>query len=72
MIEKILDNTPIHYWISDNNKEEGIIFVHPAFANHTSFNLQFEHFKDDFKVIAIDLIGNGKSFGKGNIASRFC
>jgi len=67
MIENILDNTSIHYWISDN-KEEGIIFVHPAFVNHTSFNLQFEHFKDDFKVIDIDLIGHGKSFGKGNVA----
>lgn len=67
MIEKKLDNIPIHYWTSDNDKEEGIIFVHPAFANHTCFDLQFEQFKDDFKVVVIDLMGHGKSLGKGNI-----
>lgn len=67
MIEKTLDNTSIHYWISDNNKEEGLIFVHPAFANHTCFDSQFEHFYDDYRVIAIDLIGHGKSIGKGAI-----
>jgi 3-oxoadipate enol-lactonase len=67
MIENILDNTPIHYWISDNNKKEGLIFVHPAFANHTCFDSQFEHFYDDYRVIAIDLIGHGKSIGKGAI-----
>ncbi|MGL4107489.1 alpha/beta fold hydrolase [Clostridium sp. LP20] len=67
MREMILDNTPIRYWINDSNKEEGIIFVHPAFGNHTCFDTQFEHFNDDYKVIAIDLIGHGKSIGDGAI-----
>ncbi|MCG7344810.1 alpha/beta hydrolase [Sporosarcina sp. ACRSL] len=67
MKEKLLDNTPIHYWINDNKSKETIMFIHPAFANHTCFDFQFEHFKDNYKVIAMDLLGHGKSIGKGTI-----
>lgn len=58
--EKLLANTPIHYWINDNKSKEAIMFMHPAFANHTSFDLQYEHVKDNYKVIAMDLLGHGK------------
>ena len=67
MKEKLLDNSPIHYWVNDNKSNETIMFIHPAFANHTCFDLQFEHFKDNYKVIAMDLLGHGKSVGKGSI-----
>lgn len=67
MKEKLLDNTPIHYWINDNKSKEAIMFLHPGFANHTCFDLQFEHFKDNYKVIAMDILGHGKSIGKGSL-----
>lgn len=67
MIEKILENTPIHYWINDTKIGSAILFVHPAFANHTCFDTQLDYFKD-YRVITIDLIGHGKSIGKGTIA----
>jgi len=66
MTEKVLENTPIHYWINDTKSETAILFVHPAFGNHTCFDEQIEYFKKQ-KVLTIDLIGHGKSIGKGSI-----
>lgn len=66
MTEKVLENTPIHYWINDKKVGSAIIFIHPAFANHNCFDTQLEYFKD-YRVITIDLIGHGKSIGKGTI-----
>lgn len=66
MEEKILDGTSIHYWINDVRTDKSIIFIHPAFGDHTCFDLQLDYFCD-YKVITIDLIGHGKSIGKGTI-----
>lgn len=66
MTEKILENTSIHYWINDTKVGSAIIFIHPAFANHTCFDTQLDYFRD-YRVITIDLIGHGKSLGKGTI-----
>ncbi len=66
MEEKKLENTSIHYWINDTQTRSTIIFIHPAFANHTCFDLQLDYF-NDYKIITIDLIGHGKSLGKGTI-----
>ena len=66
MTEKKLENTSIHYWINDTEVGSAIIFIHPAFANHTCFASQIDYFKD-YRVITIDLIGHGKSIGKGTI-----
>lgn len=66
MTEKKLENTSIHYWINDTEVGSAIIFIHPAFANHTCFDTQLDYFRD-YKVITIDLIGHGKSIGKGSI-----
>ena len=66
MTEKKLKDTSIHYWINDTKVGSAIIFVHPAFANHTCFDTQLDYFKD-YRVITIDLIGHGKSIGKGTI-----
>lgn len=66
MKEKILENTCIHYWTNDSKNKIAIIFVHPAFANHTCFDNQIDYFKD-YKIITIDLIGHGASIGKGKI-----
>ena len=66
MIEKKLENTSIHYWINDTKVGSAIIFIHPAFANHTCFDTQLDYFAE-YRVITIDLIGHGKSIGKGVI-----
>ena len=66
MIEKKLENTAIHYWINDIKDGIAIIFIHPAFANHTCFDTQLDYFRD-CRVITMDLIGHGKSIGKGTI-----
>lgn len=62
-VNKKLKDIPIHYFITDNIADESILFVHAAFADHTSFDKQVEYFSDKYKVIAIDLIGHGKSLG---------
>ncbi len=66
MIEKTLENTSIHYWINETKVGSAIIFIHPAFANHTCFDSQLDYFKE-YKVITMDLIGHGKSIGRGKI-----
>ena len=44
MIEKRLDNSPIYYYKTDNNKKQTIMFVHSAFADHTQYNEQIAFF----------------------------
>ncbi|TCT17225.1 pimeloyl-ACP methyl ester carboxylesterase [Natranaerovirga pectinivora] len=61
MIEKHLSGTPIHYWIKEKELAESILFVHAAFADHTSFDEQIEFFAKEYQVITLDLIGHGKS-----------
>ena len=45
MIEKQLSGTPIHYWIKEKKSAESILFIHAAFADHTSFDEQIEFFQ---------------------------
>ena len=41
-----------------------LLFVHGAYADQTYWDAQVQHFKDDYKVVTMDLPGHGKS-GKG-------
>lgn len=59
--EKRLQNSPIYYYITENNAMESILFIHAAFADHTSFDKQIEYFFPKYRVITLDLIGHGKS-----------
>ncbi len=61
MQQKRLTGTPIVYWISEGAKSESIVFVHAAFADHSSFDKQVDYFSKDFQVITLDLIGHGLS-----------
>ncbi|MDO9534991.1 MAG: alpha/beta hydrolase [Bacillota bacterium] len=61
MIEKHLSGTPIHYWIKEKKSAESILFIHAAFADHTSFDEQIKFFAKNYQVITLDLIGHGKS-----------
>lgn len=66
MTERILNNTSIHYYVNGAESETAIIFLHPAFGNHTCFDTQLDYFKN-YKLITVDLIGHGKSIGKGKL-----
>lgn len=56
-----LDDCVIHYYISGIQNEKSIVFLHPAFSDHTAFDQQIDYFSTDYKVITIDLIGHGIS-----------
>jgi len=66
MTEKVLKNTSVHYWMNDTQSGSAILFLHPAFADHTCFDTQLDYFKN-YRVITMDLIGHGNSLGKGTI-----
>ena len=51
----------IHYYVSGERDKPVILFLHPAFSDHTCFHKQVDFFSQEFKVITIDLIGHGLS-----------
>ncbi len=51
----------IHYFVSGAENGDLIVFLHPAFSDHRAFDLQVDHFSQNFCVITIDLIGHGLS-----------
>jgi pimeloyl-ACP methyl ester carboxylesterase len=64
MVHRIIqDKTAnIHYLFHKNESSgELIIFLHGAYADHTSFNGQAEAFMPRYNVIFIDLLGHGLS-----------
>lgn len=62
VVEKHLQNSPIYYYITDNNNaSDTILFVHAAFADHTSFDQQVAYFSSGYQTITLDLIGHGRS-----------
>ncbi len=56
-----IDGAKIHYYVSGKNKENPIVFLHPAFSDHRAFDLQVDFFAKEHKVIVVDLIGHGLS-----------
>ncbi|MHB8130173.1 MAG: alpha/beta fold hydrolase [Mobilitalea sp.] len=58
---KIINSTPIHYYVSGENHHNCILFVHPAFADHRAFDKQIELFSKKYKIITVDLLGHGQS-----------
>ena len=60
MTEKLLNNTSIRYYVNSAKSETAIIFLHPAFGNHTCFDTQLDYFKN-YKLITVDLIGQRKA-----------
>ncbi len=53
---------PIAYFINENNaNDEWVIFLHAAFVDHRMFNSQLEYFNDKYNIVAIDILGHGKS-----------
>lgn len=65
MIEKRLDSSPIVYYTDGCDSSEWVLFLHAAFVNHEMFKKQFEYFKGRVNILAIDIIGHGKSTDAG-------
>jgi pimeloyl-ACP methyl ester carboxylesterase len=51
----------IHYYTCGSQDKPAILFLHPAFGDHTCFYKQVDFFSPEFRVITIDLIGHGLS-----------
>ncbi len=49
----------IHYFVSGNKNGETIIFLHPAFGDHTCFDRQIDYFSPNYQMITIDMLGHG-------------
>ncbi|MEI6346587.1 MAG: alpha/beta hydrolase [Bacteroidota bacterium] len=59
--ELILKGYSIHYFCAGESTKDLIIFLHPAFADHTCFDKQIDFFSKNFRVISIDMLGHGLS-----------
>lgn len=66
--EKVLekDGCPLHYWLSDNSADVWLIFLHGAGADHRMFDKQLPAITNNFKVILMDIRGQGLSRPMGS------
>lgn len=56
-----LQGTEIHYFSNDKQDAVSILFLHPAFSDHSCFDNQIDFFNEYFNVITVDLLGHGLS-----------
>ncbi|WP_340066007.1 alpha/beta hydrolase [Ascidiimonas aurantiaca] len=56
-----INNVEIEFLLTGEKNSETIVFVHGLGANLSQFRLQQDYFSKNFKVIAINLRGHGKS-----------
>ena len=56
-----LENTPIAYYIDDTANKDWVVFLHAAFVNSDMFIKQYDYFKGKYNLLAIDILGHGKS-----------
>lgn len=61
MQQSKLDSSPIVYYTSENKCGEWIVFLHAAFVDHKMFQYQIEYFRGKYNILAVDIIGHGKS-----------
>ncbi len=61
--ELLHDNYSVHYYVSGNSENDLIIFLHPAFADHRTFDGQIDFFVNSYRVITMDMPGHGLSQG---------
>ncbi len=51
----------VFYTESGSPEKPAIVFLHPAFADHTMFKHQTAYFDKDYHVITVDMVAHGKS-----------
>jgi 3-oxoadipate enol-lactonase len=51
----------VFYFGTGDKEKDLIVFLHPAFADHRSFDKQIDFFSKEFRVVTIDMLGHGLS-----------
>jgi len=70
MEERILaqQGYDVHYYVAGRPDGEPILFLHPAFADHSVFYRQIDFFAERYRVLTMDMVGHGKSqVGKAGV-----
>ena len=55
----------LYYYSQGDLSKELIIFIHPAYGDHTCFHYQVDAFAENYHVISLDMLGHGKSQVRG-------
>lgn len=63
---KFSKNSPVAYYTDDGADGDWVVFIHAAFVDHEMFRTQYEYFSGKYKLLAVDILGHGKS-GRGDI-----
>lgn len=56
-----LEDSPISYYIDDSADKQWLVFVHAAFVDSRMFDKQLEYFSGKYNLLAVDILGHGKS-----------
>ena len=51
----------LYYYIAGTPKLGTLVFIHPAYGDHTCFHHQLDAFAEDYQLIFVDMPGHGKS-----------
>lgn len=64
-------HSPIVYYV-EGTEGEWVLFLHAAFVDHEMFRPQIQYFQEKYRILAVDIIGHGKSRDtkKGDTVSR--
>ncbi len=62
------DTFNLYYYTQGDPSKEAIVFIHPAYGDHTCFHHQLDVFAENYYIISLDMPGHGKSqVNGGNI-----
>ncbi len=63
LLEKTLhkDSYALHYYTAGSPTHPAIIFLHPAYGDHTCFHHQVKVFSETYHLILLDMPGHGRS-----------
>ena len=53
------ENSTVHYFVSGKPDGQTILFLHPAFSDHSCFDRQIDYFSSEYRVITVDMLGHG-------------
>jgi 3-oxoadipate enol-lactonase len=55
------DSYSLYYYTKGDPSKEAIVFIHPAYGDHTCFHHQLDVFAENYHVICLDMPGHGNS-----------
>lgn len=53
------ENSTVHYFVSGKPEGQTILFLHPAFSDHSCFDRQIDYFSSEYRIITVDMLGHG-------------